>query len=123
MQAEVIRVLNYDRACLRLAVWHGVEVTAECRLEGCEGLAVNSVQAGFARRCLIILIGGKQIAAHVDRRGAPPIARLYLPFRRPPPPEFAVDLPDNGPLLDVNAYLRSLAPTFDFERLPAFLNA
>ncbi len=123
MQAECIRVLSYERAFLRLSVWHAVEVNAECRLEGCEGIASNSRSADFARHCLIVLIGAKKILAHVDRRAPVPITRIYLASRVTPPPEFAVNLPDtSGALLDVNAFLRSLAPTFDVERVKAALN-
>jgi hypothetical protein len=100
-------------------------VRSEVRLEGCDSIAPHGLARKDARQCLIVLIGAKRVLAHVDRRAPDPIARIFLPMKRPPPPEFAADYEscEYRNLLNVNQYLQSLAPKFEFNAIPNFLNA
>lgn len=124
VEGEVVRVFSYNRVALRLAIWPGVEVSVEARLEGLDpanGMSIRDHDA--ARQCAIILMGGKKVVAHLDRRATNPITRLYRAVRHDIPGHMATGVADGyASLLFINSFLQSLAPDFNTERVTKQLN-
>lgn len=124
-EGHVLHIRSVNCVEINLFLDFNVSVVKKILLEGVEIKDILPQARQSANRCLIVLIGGKDVIVHTNscEDGEYTIGRIYLNERvYGTPPGMYTPYGLDVPMLEISTFYRSLAPDYDIEEVKAVLN-